>query len=122
MEMLEGWLAILAVVAVLSFGIYYNGYLKRTKGCTAFRLGRVLSFGATGFLAMIAEKDHPAYIAVVLVFIIVAAIVTIFNQHDCKSWFHAVLMTIWQGLIAITIFYVILKLMDIGDQHKKGHD
>ncbi|MEM1485450.1 hypothetical protein V6615_11315 [Oscillospiraceae bacterium PP1C4] len=122
MEMLEGWLAILAVVAVLSFGIYYNGYLKRTKGCTAFRLGRVLSFGVTGFLTIIAEKDHPAYIAVVLVFIIVTIIVSTLNQLDCKSWLHAVLMTIWQGLVAITIIYVLYQLSEIGDRSKNHHN
>lgn len=122
MEMLETLLAILSVIAVLAFGIYYSSYLKRLKGCTAFRLGRILSLGITGFLAMISEKDHPAYIAVVLVFIIVVVFITILNQYDCKSWFYAILMTIWQGLVAITIFYVLYQLSEIGNKRKKRHD
>lgn len=122
MERLEGLFAILLMFAVLIFGIYYNGYLKQTKACTAFRLGRILSFGATGLWAMVADKGHPAYFAAVLVFIAVIIIVTVLNQHDCKSWFHAVLMTIWQGLVAITIIFVLLKFSNIGDRRKKRQD
>lgn len=122
MEMLESWLAILSVIAVLAFGIKYNGYLKRSKGCTAFRLGRILGFGVTGFLAIAGEKDHLAYIVVVLVFLIAAIVITILNQHDCKSWFHAILMTIWQGLVAITIFYVLYQISEMGNRRKKRYD
>lgn len=122
MKMLEFWFAMLSIIAVLVFGIYYNGYLKSSKGCTAFRLGRILSFGVTGICAITGEKDHPAYIAVVLLFLTVTIVITILNQRDSKSWFHAVLMTIWQGLVVIAIVYVLYKLSDLGDRRKKRHD
>ncbi len=33
LKMLEGWLAILSVIGVVSFGVYYNSWLQRTRGC-----------------------------------------------------------------------------------------
>lgn len=47
--MIEDWLAIFPVVAMLAFGIYCDSYLKRSKGCTDLRLnGPVLRINKTG--------------------------------------------------------------------------
>lgn len=110
MEMLSGWAAILSVIVVLSFAIYYPSYLKRSKGCAAFKLWRMLTIGAMEFFLMGANQDHPAYLVAILAAVAVMVIVFILNKRDANSWWHGILMTLWQSLIFIMVVYILIGI------------
>lgn len=119
MEALNGWLAISSVVAVLAFAVYYPGYLQRSRGCTVFKVWRMVVLGAMELFLIGANQDHPAYFVVVLVAIAVIVIVFLLNRQDAKSWWHGLLMTLWQTLVFIAIVYVFIAISNKSNK-KKG--
>ncbi|MEG1631850.1 MAG: hypothetical protein RR423_06305 [Hydrogenoanaerobacterium sp.] len=110
MEMLNGWAAILSVIAVLSFAIYYPGYLKRSRGCAVFKLWRMLTIGVMEFFLMGINQDHPAYLVAILAAITVMVVVFFLNKRDANSWWQGILMTLWQSLIFIILVYVFIGI------------
>lgn len=115
--MLSGWLAILSVVAVMSFGCYYPGYVQRHNGCSVIKPYRMILLGGTEFFALTSEKSHPAYFMLVLALIVVIIVVLLLNKNDAKSWWHGIFMTLWQSLVFIALIYVFVVL---SSSTKKG--
>lgn len=112
-------LAILAVIAVLSFAIYYPGYLKQQKGCEVFRLWRMLAIGTMEFFIMGANQDHPAYFVAIVGAVAVMVVVLFLNKREAGSWWHGIFMTLWQSLIFIIIVYVLIGISNAFNKKKR---
>lgn len=106
--MLEGWLAILSVIGVVSFGVNYNSWLQRTHGCSALTFGRVIG-GVADLLLWLAVFGADSAVHGVILFLIAGGIFLLLflvNYRDSKSVLNGFLMTLWLILIggAITWF------------------
>lgn len=105
--MLEGWLAILSGIGVVSFGVYYNSWLKRTHGCSALTFWRVIG-GIMDLFLWLAVQGADTTMHGVILFLIAAVIFLLLffaNYQDSKSVLHGFLMTLWLILIGGAIMW-----------------
>lgn len=110
--MLEGWLAILSVIGVVSFGVYYNSWLKRTHGCSALTFWRVIG-GIMDLFLWLAVLDADSTLYGVILFLIAGSIfflLFLVNYQDSKSVLHGFLMTLWLILIGGAIMWLLSAL------------
>ena len=107
--MLEGWLAIIFVIGVVSFGVYYNSWLKRTHGCSALTFWRVIGGILDLFLwAAVTDADSTMHRVILLLFAGgIFLLLFLVNYQDSKSVLHGFLMTLWLILIGGAILWLI---------------
>lgn len=107
--MLEGWLAILSVIGVVSFGVHYNSWLQRTHGCSALTFWRLIGGIVDLFLLLAAQSADTTLQGVTLFFIAVVIFLLLFlvNYRDSKSVLHGFLMTLWLILIGGAIMWLL---------------
>lgn len=110
MEIISGWAAIFSIIGVLAFEFYYPGYVQRTRGCSVFKVWRLVVLGGAEFFAIGLNQDQPAYFIAMLALIAVMLSVAFLNKTDAKSWLHGILITLWQSLVFIAIVYVLVQL------------
>ena len=116
--MLEGWLAILSVIGVVSFGVYYNSWLQRTRGCSALTFGRVLG-GIVDLFLWMAMLDADSAMHGIILFLLAGGIFLLLflaNYRDSQSVLHGFLMTLWLILIGGAITWLLIAL---SNQSKK---
>lgn len=112
--MLEHWLAILMVIGVVYFGVNYNQWLKRTRGCSAFTFWRGLGGAIDLFLWLsMLNADNAAH-GVILFFISSAVLLALFyrNYKDSKSILHGFLMTLWLLLVVGMVLWILGAFMN----------
>lgn len=117
--MLEGWLAILSVIGVVSFGVYYNPWLQRTHGCSALTFWRVIG-GIADLLLWLAVFGADSAVHGVILFLIAGGIFLLLfltNYRDSKSLLHGFLMTLWLILIGGAITWAIGALSNRSKKH-----
>lgn len=109
---MEGWLAILFVIGVVSFGVYYNPWLKRTRGCSALTFWRVIGGVVDLFLWLAMLDANSAMHGVILFFIAAAIFLLLFiaNYQASNSVLHGFLMTLWLLLIVGAIMWLFSSL------------
>lgn len=117
---MSDWAAIFSVVAGLVFAIYYPGYLESSKGCTVFKLWRMLPLGAIEFFVIGANPSHANYFIAILVAFAIVIVVFLRNKHDTGSWWHGILMTLWQSLVFMIFFYIFIGISN--DSKKKDEE
>jgi len=111
--MLEHWLAILVVVAVTYFGVNYNKWLKRNRGCSAFTFWRATGGVADLFLWMATLNVDSIGHGIILFCVAFTIFLVLFyaNYNDAKSVLHGFLMTLWLLLIGGAIMWLLGALM-----------
>lgn len=117
--MLEGWLAILSVIGVVSFGVYYNSWLQRTRGCSALTFWRVIG-GIADLFLWLAVLDADSTMDGIILFLIAAGIFLLLflvNYQDSKSVLHGFLMTLWLILIGGAITWFLSALNNRSKKH-----
>ena len=117
--MLEGWLAILSVIGVVSFGVYYNSWLQRTRGCSALTFWRVIG-GVADLLLWLAVLDADSAVHGVFLFLIAGGIFLLLflaNYRDSKSVLHGFLVTLWLILIGGAITWLLSALSNRSKKH-----
>ncbi len=113
-KMLEGWLAILSVIGIVSFGVYYNSWLMRTHGCSALTFWRVIG-GIMDLFLWLAVQGADSTMHGVILFLIAAIIFLLLffaNYQDSKSVLHGLLMTLWLILFGGAIMWLLSILTD----------
>lgn len=117
--MLEGWLAILSVIGVVSFGVYYNSWLQRTRGCSALTFWRVIG-GIADLFLWLAVLDADSTMHGIILFLIAGGIFLLLflvNYQDSKSVLHGFLMTLWLILIGGAITWLLSALSNRSKKH-----
>lgn len=117
--MLENWLAILLVIGIVSFGVYYNSWLQRTHGYSALTFWRVIG-GVLDLFLWLAMLGADSTMHGVILFLIASVIFLLLffaNYQDSGSVLHGFLMTLWLLLIGGVIMWLLNTLMNRDKRH-----